>query len=135
MNDTLAVKGLLIASITNTQLDASAKNFPRVASNQSEYRRRSTHIHSLSPTDIVVSHVPRSGKNTVQRSRLAVEQTLTRFDAVPNPISAVKFSTALTIAIPEGVTQAEFVEAFRLLIGTLTESSSAVAVALYNGEY
>jgi len=135
MNDTVNAKGLILNQVLTTTLDASARAFPRVASSGNENRRRSTHIHSLSPSDLTIAHVPRSVKNPVQRTRASLEQTLTRFDALSNPISSVKFSVALTMSIPEGVTQAEFLEAYRLLVGFLAESSSANAIALYNGEY
>lgn len=135
MNDTLSVKGLLLSQVLAAQLDASARSFPRVAGSGKEYIRRSTHIHSLSPTDLIIQHVPRTAKNTVQRTRCAIQQTLTRFDAQSNPIKSDVFSVAITSTIPSGVSLAEFLEAYRLLLGFSTESSSANMTALFNGEF
>lgn len=136
MNDTLSVKKLLSATITNTQLDvANVRTFARVTATKTENRRRSAHIHSLSPTDLVVSHIPRTIKNDTQRTLFALDQTLTRFDASTNPIKSTGFRAAVQFNINSDITLAEFREGVYLLLGSLTESDGALITALYNGEF
>lgn len=136
MNDTLAVKAILPATIDAAELDgANTRTFPRVASSGSEHVRRSLHVGSLSPCDLIISHVPRTAKNNVQRSLAKFEQTLTRLDVSSNPISSTVMSFGFQTNIPQDVTLAEWRALVMLAAGLLLESNGAIADALYNGEY
>jgi hypothetical protein len=135
MNDTLTPKDIVFSTIGATQLPGAARSFPRVASPNSDYRRLSSHISSLSPTVIRVSHQPRSSKSTIQRSLFAVDQTLTRLDASSNPISKTTFKVAFQTDIPSDVTLAEWRAALSILFGALQESDGALLTAMYNGEF
>jgi hypothetical protein len=136
MNDTLAVKDLVMSTIGATQLPGSARNFARIASNDSSYRRLSNHINAngLSPTVIRVSHTPRPNGVGVQRSLFAIDQDLTRLDVSSNPVSKTKFKVAFQCDIPQDVTLAEFRTAVSTLLGALLETDGANVTALYNGE-
>lgn len=137
MNDTLAVKDLVMSTIGATQLPGSARNFPRVASKRAtEYLRQSSHISSLSPTVIRVAHNPRSNDaGSKQRSLIAVDQTLTRLDASSNPVSSTSFKVAFQCDIPSDVTLAEYRTAVSTLLGALLESDGALVTSMYYGEY
>jgi hypothetical protein len=136
MNDTLAVKDLAISTVGATQLPGSARNFARVHSVDSAYRRVSNHINAngLSPTTIRVAHTPRNNSVTTQRSLIAIDQDLTRLDASSNPISKVRFKVAFQADIPEGVALAEYRTACATLFGALLETDGALLTSIYNGE-
>ncbi len=135
MNDTLTPKDIVFSTIGATQLPGSARSFPRVASPNSDYRRMSNHVGSLSPTVIRVSHQPRSSKSTVQRSLFAVDQVLTRLDASSNPIGKTAFKVAFQADIPVDVTLAEYRAALSILFGALQENDGALLTAIYNAEF
>lgn len=136
MNDTLAVKDLVMSTVGATQLPGSARNFPRSISKKSnEWTRSSLHISSLSPTTIRVAHTPRINGGDKQRSLFAVDQVLTRLDASTNPVSTTSFKVAFQADIPSDVTLTEFRTAVSTLLGALLESDGANITALYNGEY
>lgn len=135
MNDTISVKPLLSAQIGNTQLDSVARSFARVVSEDTSHQRSNSNLGSLSPTVLRIAHQPRTVKSPIQRSLIAVDQTLTRLDATSNPISSVKFKVALQCDIPDGVTLAEFRAAAMVLFGSLLETDAALLTAVYNREY
>lgn len=136
MNDTLAIKDLVMSTVGATQLPGSARNFPRTVSKKAnEFLRQSMHISSLSPTTVRVAHTPRASASEKQRSLFAVDQVLTRLDASSNPVSSTSFKVAFQCDIPSDVTLAEYRTAVSLLLGALLESDGAVVTALYNGEY
>lgn len=135
MNDTLTPKDYVLSTTGATQLPGAARSFPRVVSSGDDYRRSSSHISSLSPTVIRVSHQPRSAKSAIQRSLFAVDQTLTRLDVSSNPISTTTFKVAFQSDIPADVTLAEWRAALSVLFGALLESDAALLTAIYNGEY
>lgn len=135
MNDTLLVKKILTSTIGTSQLDATVRSFPRVASSSySDQSRQSLHVGTMSPTVLRVAHVLRSNKNAKQRSLFQIKQTLTRLDASSNPIKVTDFDVAIQTNIPADVTQAEWLEAFALLIGAILDSDAALAKALFNAE-
>jgi len=135
MNDTLTTHDVVIANVSGAVLSGTARSFPRVAGGTNEWRRRSTHVSSLSPTDIVVAHQPATAKSPKQRSLFKSEQTLTRVDASSNPIGTDVFSISTQITRPMGVSLAEFTALLVLHLGALQENSGALATSLYNGEY
>jgi len=135
MNDTLSIKDLTIASLDAANFAGTARTFARVASPSStSYLRRSAHLGSLSPTDLRISHVPRSTKNDTQRSLFQMEQTLTRVDALSNPIGEVVFSSSDQANIPAGVTLAEFRALYLTKIGALLENNGALIDAMFYAE-
>jgi hypothetical protein len=134
MNDTLTPKDLSFSTISATNLPGAARSFPRVISEDSSYRRQSSHISSLSPTTIRVSHQPRKN-GSKQRTLCAVDQLLTRLDAQSNPIGTTDFKIALQMDIPSDVTLTEFRAAAAILFGLVLESDGAVLDMLYRGEY
>ena len=135
MNDTLSIKDLTIASLDAANFAGSARNFARVASpTQNTHIRRSSHLGSLSPTDLRVAHQPRSAKSEVQRSLFAFEQTLGRVDTLSNPIGEDKFSFALQANIPKGITLAEFRSLAMTAVGAMLENNAALLDAMYYGE-
>jgi len=135
MNDQLTVKKILTNTISTDELDTTSRSFARVVSSRTgEYLRRSTHIGSMSPTDLRVSHQARTAGNNIQRSLIAVDQTLTRLDTSSNPIGKTRFKVALQTDIPDDVSQAEWLEAFALLIGALLETDAAIAKSIFAGE-
>lgn len=135
MNDTLAIKPLLPAQIGASQLDSTAKSFPRVASSGKDHRRQNNYISSVSPTILSVAHQPRTAKSSTQRSFCYIEQSLARLDAQSNVISTDAFKVGLQCVIPSGVTLAEFRAAAMILFGALLEGNSAMLDQLYYGEY
>jgi len=134
MNDTLSVKDLSMSTVGATQLPGTARSFPRVASASDAYLRLSTHISSLSPTTIRVSHVPRNNGTGKQRSLFAIDQDLTRVDASSNPISKTRLTVGFQATIPSDVTLAEYRTAVSTLLGALLESDGALITSIYNGE-
>lgn len=136
MNDTLSIKSLAISTVGATQLPGSALSFARVASaKQTDHLRSNSAIGSLSPTVLRVAHQPRSAKSDVQRSLISVDQTLTRVDALSNPIGSVVINIALQTNIPSGVTLAEWRAAAAVLLGSLLATDGELLTAIYNGEY
>lgn len=138
MIDTLLVRKLIPTGVLTTAaigLDATQLSFPRISSSDKAERRQNLTIDSLSPTVVRISHQPRTASNPIQRSLVAIDQTLTRKDALLNPISSVSFKVALQCDIPSGVTLAEFRAAAVLLLGLLAEADAANLTAIYNGEY
>lgn len=135
MLDTLLFKDIDMSAVGSTQLPGSARTFSRTqAPRLNEYFRRSTHVSSLSPTDLRIVHSPRTPKNPRQRSTCQLIQVLTRFDASSNPVSSTKFEVGLSCYIPADVTLAEFRAAVKLLIGGLVATDGEMITALYNGE-
>lgn len=135
MNDTLTPKDLSFSTISATNLPGSARSFPRVASADSSHRRQSTHLGTMSPTVIRVSHQPRKNGSGKQRSLFAVEQTLTRLDASGNPIGVTDFKVAFQCDIPSDITLAEIRAAVAILLGALLENDAAGLDQVVNGEY
>lgn len=132
MNDTLLVKDLATSTIGATQLPGAARTFARVASSDNKvHLRQSNHLGSLSPTVIRIQHTPRSSKSAVQRSVLALDQTLGRLDAQSNLLESVKFSIKIQSDIPEGVTEAEWKAALATLLGGLLEADAALAIQFF----
>lgn len=135
MNDTLSIKKLLTAQIGTAQLDSTPLSFPRVMSSDSQARRQNLSIDSLSPTILRVSHVARSSKSNVQRSIVAIDQKLTRKDALSNPVGDTNFKVAFQCDIPSDITLAEFRAAVATLFGFLLEADAAMVTSVFNGEY
>lgn len=135
MIDTLSIKALLFSSVGATQLPGTALPFARVATDKtSQYVRRNAALGSLNPTDLRVSHQPRSIKSSVQRSLFKVEQTRTRIDALSNPLSTVKSGVGFQTDIPEGITLAEWRADCAILIGALTADDGALLTSMYYAE-
>lgn len=134
MLDTLPVKDLVMSTIGATQLPGTAHNFARVVSDDSSYKRLSTHISSISPTILRIAHQPRKNGVGNQRSLIAIDQDLTRVDALSNPISKTRITVALQSTIPSDVTLAEYRTAVSTLLGALLESDGANVTAMFNGE-
>jgi len=135
MNDTQTIKPI-VASTFDAANFGTGRAFSRVASADAKvYRRANSAIGSLSPTTLRIAHQPRKGTNTVQRTLCAVDQLLTRVDALGNPISTTSFKAALQADLPQDVSLAEFRAAVDLLVGFLTENDGANITALYAGEY
>lgn len=135
MLDTISAKALITSTLDAANFDAAnTRSFPRVASIDKSERRQSLHIGSLSPTVLRISHQPRKSDVDVQRSLVAIDQTLTRLDAQSNPIGSTKFKVAIQADIPSDVTLAEFRAAALLLFGFLLETDGAALTSVYNGE-
>lgn len=137
MNDTLNVKDLAIATIGATQLPGSARAFARVASADPKvHLRQSSHIGSLSPTTLRISHQPRSAKTGVQRSLLSLDQTLTRLDASSQPTGVKStFSIALQSNIGDDVSLVEWRVGLATLLGAVLADDAALATELYEGKF
>lgn len=135
MNDTLSVKEISTSTLDAANFPGTARSFPRVVSQNSEYLRQSLHIGATSPTVLRVAHQPRSTKSTVQRSLFGIRQTLARLDAQSNPISYDQFDVNFQTVLPQGVTEAEFLTSAKLCIGALLENDGALLKQIYNGEY
>lgn len=135
MNDTVNIKPLLPAQIGSTQLDATARAFARITSEDSSWQRSNSVLGSLSPTTLRIAHQPRTTKSPIQRTLCACDQVLTRLDALSNPIGTNKFKVALQADIPEGVSLAEFRAAAMILFGFLLENNGANLDAIYGREY
>lgn len=135
MNDTATPKDYLLTSTSATNLPGSARSFPRVQSTDSQNRRQSLHISSLSPCVLRIGHQVRKNSTGVQKSICSIDQTLTRLDALSNPISSTKFSIAVQANIPGDVTLVEFQAAASILLGFLLETNAANLTALYNAEF
>lgn len=135
MNDTLAVKALLSAHLDAADFDSTVRSYPRVASIGNENKRMSSHLGSLSPTVLAVAHQPRSSSTINQRSLIYVEQTLTRVDALSNPLGSTKVKISLQSNIPSDVTLAEYRAVAMQLLGALLESDAALLNSIYAGEY
>ena len=135
MVDTITAQKILTNTIDSGELDATVRSFPRTVSpSVNDAKRQSIHLGSLSPTVLRVAHTARSSTNKKQRSLMQIQQQLTRLDALSNPVSVTAFDIAIQTNIPADVTQAEWLEAFSLLIGALLAGDAALAKALYNGE-
>jgi hypothetical protein len=134
MNDTATPKDLVFSTIGATQLPGAARSFPRVASSDGQYRRQSLHVSSLSPSIMRISHTPRKTQSAIQKSLLSLDQTLTRVDALGNPIGTTKFSVGFNLTIPGDVTLTEVRSAAAILLGFLLEADAANLTALYNAE-
>jgi len=134
MNDTLAVKDLVMSTVGATQLPGAARNFARIVSGDDSYKRLSAHIGSLSPTTIRVAHQPRKNGLGKQRSLFALDQVLTRLDAQSNPILKTDFTVGLQSSIPADVTLAEYRTAVSTLAGALLADDGALITSIYNGE-
>jgi len=136
MNDTLSIKALAINTVGATQLPGTALSFPRVASTTSgTHLRQNTAIGSLSPTVLRVAHQPRTTKSPVQRSLIAIDQTLTRVDALSNPIGEDKITFASQCNISKGVTKAEFRAAAAIHFGAMLATDGELLDAMYNQEF
>lgn len=134
MNDTLSIKALAISTVGATQLPGTALSFSRVATSTNQSVRRNAAIGSLNPTDLRVSHQPRSAKTDIQRSLFKAEQTLTRIDALSNPIGEVKFGIGLQSDIPKGVTLAEWRAACAIVLGALLANDGELLNSMFYGE-
>lgn len=140
MNDSLSIQPIVLANVTGTVL-TTARVFERIAdANPNNHMRANSTLGSLSPTTLRISHSLRGGKNTVQKSLVQLNQTLTRVDALSNPIGEVGIVIKLTAEIPAGVTEAEFLAAAAVLIGGLTSTGGTLSTlpslgAIYRGEY
>lgn len=135
MNDSHNAKELVISTIGATQLPGAARTFSRVQPKKvTESLRRSTHISSLSPTDIRIAHTPASKVGDVSRSLLAVDQMLQRVDALSNPIAKDNLTVGLTLTKSTGCSLAEARTAFSVLFGALLENNGALIDAMFNQE-
>lgn len=134
MNDTLSIKALAISTVGATQLPGSSLNFARVAAASAGSIRRNAALGSLNPTDIRVSHQPRSAKTEIQRSLFKIEQTLTRIDALSNPIGEVKFDIGIQSNIPKGVTLVEWRAGCALVMGALLANDGELLNSMFYGE-
>jgi microsomal dipeptidase-like Zn-dependent dipeptidase len=111
-------------------LDSTGFSFPRVMSEDSQYRRQNLGDGSLNPMVIRVSHQPISAKRTVQRSLFALDKTYARLDATNNVVGSDSLGLSLQFNRTSGVTEAEFILQFERLVGALMETRSAVTYAL-----
>lgn len=135
MNDTLSAKELVMSTIGATQLPGTARTYARVqAKKDTESLRRSSHISSLSPTDIRIAHQAPSGDKGVTRSLFAVDQKLTRLDTLNNPIGEDTITVAFQMTKTKGATLAEVRTAVSVLLGALLETDGALVSAVYNQE-
>lgn len=135
MNDTLSIKELSTSTLDAANFPGTARSFPRVVSQTSEYLRQSTHVGDLSPCLLRIAHQPRSAKSNVQRSLIGIRQTLARLDAQSNPISYDQLDVNFQFVKPQGITEAEYLTAAKLLVGALLESDGALLKQMFNGEY
>lgn len=137
MLDTLNVKDLLISAIGATQLPGSARAFARVASADPKvYLRQSSHLGSLSPTTLRISHQPRSAKSSVQRSLVALDQVLVRLDSSSQPTGIrSEFTVAVQTNIGNDVSLAEWKSGLATLLGALLENDGALATEVYEGKF
>lgn len=137
MLDTLNVKDLLISAIGATQLPGSARAFARVASADPKvHLRQSSHLGSLSPTTLRISHQPRSAKSSVQRSLIALDQVLVRLDSSSQPTGIrSEFTVAVQTNIGNDVSLAEWKSGLATLLGALLESDGALATEVYEGKF
>lgn len=136
MNDTVNLKAILPAQIGASQLEASARAFPRVVgSDPKRYYRRNSAKGSLSPTDLTIAHQPRSKPEGTDNTIASVTQTLQRVDTLSNPVSRDDVACKFSMSFTQGVSLAEFREAAYSLLGFLTEANGANLDALYNKEF
>lgn len=132
MQDTITAKPLVATSLDAANFGTS-RDFPRVATpDKGVYARRNDILGSLSPAYVRVKH---NETKSVQQSSVILEQRRARLDALSNVLSTTYNTTGLVANIPDGLTEAEFISDFLLLIGLLTENDCAVARSLYRGEY
>jgi hypothetical protein len=135
MNDTLQPKAMLLAAVTSTQLEASSRDFPRIVSAaKNSYVRSNSLIGSQSPTYLRIAHTPRAKATDLQRTLCAVDQDLARIDSGSNLLSVDKFKVAFQTDLPVGITETEYIDAVRLLVGILSADSFAFAKSLYRAE-
>lgn len=135
MDDTLSIKDLDTSTLDSANFPGSAKAFPRVASPANDYRRQNLAIDSRSPSIIRIVHTPRSLKNALQRSTIALDQVLARVDTEDNPIGEDRFTVSFQSLCPSGVSLTEYRAAVKLLMGALLASDAALITAMYNAEY
>lgn len=126
MNDTLSIKPILPAQIGSTQLGTAIDFSRNVTNNPGVYSRVNTAKGLLNPTSLLIGHYPKSKKQPIQRSYIAVTQRLTRVDANGAVLATLDPSVKVIVDLPEGVTSAEIQEAWNLLAGTLCAGSNAV---------
>jgi len=134
MQDDLSIKPVVAANISGDDL-GSTLTFVRVQStNNRDSLRQNSAIHSLSPTQLRIAHQPISIKNPVQRSLVAVDQVLTRFDAQSNPIGQDKHKFAVQSDRTATTSLAEYRASAMLLFGQMLENNGAGIDAMYYGQ-
>lgn len=134
MTDDQSVKDLAINTIGATQLPGTARTFSRVASSSpGVFVRRSTHISSLSPTDLRIQQTPEN-KNGIVRHAAYLDQVLTRLDALSNPIGRDTASCGLVSVRKQSVSLAEYTAMVSTFAGWLLANNGENIGRMYNGE-